>query len=230
VRVTAPLPHPEQPRDAESSEPSDEMIDGAGPQRSIALTDGVVAIALTLLALDLKPEPTGDHGSRALAHSLYDHAGQYASFAIAFALIAQFWFAHHRITRTVRHASTGLHLLTMVFLFGITLIPLTTYLTGTFGNPLSTTLFAANIAFVTLTLGLLGEHIHRHRLDDRRESDLDRQRRRIRSLCTLLIPGLVAGLAWVIGGDAAWFYFLFAVADVPGRLMTRRAQPGPATA
>lgn len=178
---------------------------------------------MTLLALDLKPDLPGGASSAQLADALSDHAGQYLAFLIAFALIAQYWSVHHRLMKTVRRTSSALLRATMLFLLGITLIPLTAYITGAYGNRLATTLFAANIVLVGLALDLIAEVIHHQRLDDVVEPDEVRTRRRLRSVVVLFIPVVVVALSFLLGGAAAWFYFLFYAADLPGALVTRRA-------
>ncbi|WP_375493950.1 TMEM175 family protein [uncultured Jatrophihabitans sp.] len=212
-------------RGAKQSAADEDQLLEAGAERATVLTDGVVAIALTLLALDLKPDLPFSANSRQLAHFLHTHLTQYIAFALAFYLIAQYWMTHHRMMRTVRRATARMLVLTLVFLFGITLVPLTTYLNGNYGNPLANTLFAANIGFISVLLLLMSEEIHRNRLDDRVESADDRLRRRTRSVMALLISGLVAGMSWVVHSDANFCYLLFIVADVPAdRLLRRRAR------
>ncbi|MBE7188912.1 TMEM175 family protein [Jatrophihabitans endophyticus] len=196
--------------------------EGIDPGRTLALTDAVVAIAMTLLALDLKPTLERTASTHRLAVYLGHHLGQYAAFAIAFALIAQYWMAHHQLMRGVRRASPRLMAETLVFLFAITLMPLSTYLTGTYSNPLANSIFAGNIFLVSLTLGLTGETVHRERLDGGTEQWSDRTARRVRSIVTLTIPTVVGVLDWVWGGHAAYLYLLFFALDYPGRLATRR--------
>lgn len=200
---------------------ADAAADEVGTDRAVTLTDGVVAIALTLLALDLKPDLPRSAGSHELAHYLREHAAQYAAFGLAFLIIAQYWLAHHQLMRRVGRATPALHRWTFLFLFGITVAPLTTYLTGNYSNPLASTLFAGNVALVSLSLALLGETVHRQRLDDRTETAAERRSRHVRSAVLLLIPALAGGLVWVVGGGAAWLYLLFLGSGLPGRVAVR---------
>ena len=168
---------------------------------------------MTLLALDLKPDlPTGA-SSRELGRYLREHGSQYGSFALAFAVIAQFWLTHHRVMNPVRRATRPLVSANLVFLFGITLLPLTTYLQGNYAGSLAVTLFAANILLISLSLAVIRAIVVRHGLDDRHESAVQRLERVTRGATILVIPVLVAGLSWVLGGQATWFFLLFFVPD-----------------
>src|SRR3954452_23319670 len=66
-------------------------------ERLVFFSDAVVAIAITLLALEL-PVPTGDTNA-AVWHSLGDHLGEYLAFLISFAVIGSHWFGHHQLFR-----------------------------------------------------------------------------------------------------------------------------------
>lgn len=66
-------------------------------ERLTFFADAVVAIAITLLALDL-PVPTGSTNGD-LWRSLRENFSDYLAFAISFVVIAARWNAHHRIFR-----------------------------------------------------------------------------------------------------------------------------------
>ena len=71
--------------------------------RLLALSDGVFAIAMTLLALDLTvPDNLGSHPtSQQLIHALAQHTDRYWSFLLSFYIIAIYWGAHRRLMRSV---------------------------------------------------------------------------------------------------------------------------------
>jgi uncharacterized membrane protein len=195
--------------------------------RFLTLTDGVVAIAMTLLALDLKPDLPSGASSRDLAHYLAVHTGQYLAFLIAFVLIAQYWVVHHQIMRTVTRHDGGLTWANMLFLLGITLLPLTTYIQGNYSTSLGTCLFAVNLLLVGVAALLLSEVIERKGL---REPPFDRDRAvrvRFREVTAMLVMLLVAIAAWVIPGQAAYLFLLLFGSDVPGRIAAGRQPSGP---
>src|SRR5258707_12593236 len=64
-------------------------------ERLTFLSDGVFAIALTLLVVSLSPpDPNGD-----LAAELWDMRPRFVSFAVSFLVIAVFWVGHQRLFR-----------------------------------------------------------------------------------------------------------------------------------
>ena len=83
-----------------------------GVERLLALSDGVVAIAITLLVLQLNvPSPaTLIHPDSAseLARHLGNGADQLISYVISFYVIAQFWLVHHRVFRRITGQQEGL--------------------------------------------------------------------------------------------------------------------------
>ena len=70
------------------------------PGRVIAFSDGVIAIAVTLLVLDLRAPSDTTH----LLHSLAAMRPAYLSYVITFMLVAQVWANHHVLFDHIRHA------------------------------------------------------------------------------------------------------------------------------
>lgn len=98
-------------------------------ERINTLTDGVFAIALTLLVFDIDvPDPTPVR----LAHlgGLWPNL---LAFGLSFAVVLRFWQLHHRFTAIVRAMEPGLMLLTFVMLGLIALVPFTTKLLSASG-------------------------------------------------------------------------------------------------
>lgn len=69
-----------------------------GPGRVHALIDGVFAIAMTLLVLDLPALP----GSAHFVHRFVESWPSYAAYVVSFATIALIWIEHHGMTSSVR--------------------------------------------------------------------------------------------------------------------------------
>jgi uncharacterized membrane protein len=94
-------------------------------ERTIFFSDAVIAIALTLLALELPvPSATAEHTVwQSFAHN-FDH--EYMSFLISFAVIGAFWFSHHRFFQDVSRVKGALIPLNLVSLLAIVLVPFAT--------------------------------------------------------------------------------------------------------
>ena len=84
-------------------------------------SDAVVAIAITLLVIDL-PVPES-HDSAELFAFLADHQTEYYAFGISFLVIATYWRGHHRLYRYVTDAPPPLVTANLAWLFFIVLTP-----------------------------------------------------------------------------------------------------------
>jgi uncharacterized membrane protein len=104
--------------------------------RLVFFSDAVVAIAITLLALDL-PVPTGSTVPE-FWRSVQDNAGHYAAFLISFVVIAAAWSDHHDLFRYVRRTDSRLRVLDSVWLATIILNPFATKLLIVSGQSLDT--------------------------------------------------------------------------------------------
>ena len=88
-----------------------------------AFSDGVFAIAITLLILEIKiPAP----GSGVLAAQLVKQWPSYVSFLISFAFIGIMWINHHRLFTHIKRSDNGLLFLNLLLLLGVTAVPFPT--------------------------------------------------------------------------------------------------------
>jgi len=125
----------------------DERESGAqAAERLTFFSDAVVAIAITLLAIDL-PVPEGDTFRLFWASVRHDD-GHYAAFLISFAVIAAAWFDHHDLFRYIRSTDARLRLLNMCWLLSIVLNPFATKLLVVSGQSL--TVHALRFGFYAL--------------------------------------------------------------------------------
>ncbi len=175
--------------------------------RLIFFSDAVVAIAITLLALDL-PVPAGDTVSE-FWRSVQDNAGHYAAFLISFVVIASAWSDHHDLFRYVMRADSRLRVLDSVWLATIILNPFATKLLFVSGQTTDTS--ALRFAFYALLQILesamvyaMLRHLISHRLADIPPKVAEKQADDSRDLITgfaLSIPVFfVTVYAWVL-----WF-------------------------
>ena len=97
-----------------------------GVERLVFFSDAVVAIAITLLAIEL-PVPSGAT-TGAFWSSAREHEGVYLSFLVSFLTIAVAWSHHHDAFKYARRADPWLRNATMIWLLTIILIPSATKL------------------------------------------------------------------------------------------------------
>jgi uncharacterized membrane protein len=135
-----------------------------GLERLTFFSDGVIAIAMTLLALDL-PLPTGADDAarwRSFAHLL---SQQYLSFLLSFVVVAAYWSAHRRFFDNVSRLGPGVVALNMLFLFAIVELPFATRVLGDDGpSQVGTVVYAVAVAAVGLSLLLLLWQVRRRGL------------------------------------------------------------------
>jgi len=91
-----------------------------------ALSDGVIAVAITLLVLDLRVPKL--EGEESLWHALTANWPSYASYVTSFLVIGILWINHHSLFRQIRYATRGLMLVNLTFLMLVVAIPFVTAL------------------------------------------------------------------------------------------------------
>jgi uncharacterized membrane protein len=90
-----------------------------------AFSDGVFAIAITLLILDVHVPPAS---SGHLASALARQWPTYVAFLISFAFIGIMWVNHHRLFNHIRRCDNTLMFLNLLLLLGVTVVPFPTAL------------------------------------------------------------------------------------------------------
>jgi uncharacterized membrane protein len=195
----------------------DDDQDMPGIDRLLALTDGVVAIALTLLVLQLQVPVTAaltkhPDSARALWHALDPDGSEMTSYLVSFLVIAQFWMVHHRVLRGMKGHSEGLAWRNFSFLLALTLMPFTSDLIGRYGtNPVAITLFGLNLVAISLSTQWIFLYAAHHNLIlDVARSARDERTARVRILLVISIVALSMVLAWTAPQLAkfVWLFFL----------------------
>ena len=185
-------------------------------ERLLALSDGVVAIAITLLVLQLNvPDPAklvNPDSASELATELSKGADQLISYVISFYVIAQFWLVHHRLFRRITGQQEGLAWWNFAFLFTITVMPFTSDLLGKYAsNPLAIDIFAINLLAATLATQLTLVYGRRRHLLTAQTAQETRITQLRVAASTLVIVASI-GIAWVNTGAAKYCWLLLAVA------------------
>lgn len=127
----------------------DERARNIDTGRVLALSDGVFAIAATLLVLDLKL-PDGLTGEQVTDH-LHDLIPVAGAYALSYVLIGVLWLAHHRLFRLVARVSGRVAQLNLILLGLISLLPFVTSVLARYGDQrLPTQLYAATITAIFL--------------------------------------------------------------------------------
>lgn len=139
--------------------------DSIALDRLIFFSDGVIAIAITLLALDLRLPDT----PRITNHDLVVMLGQllprYLAFVVSFIVIGAYWRAHHRMFRFIHRFESALLVRNMVFLFFVVQLPFLTAILGMHGDLFAAVcLYAAGMASMGLSSAWIWRYAARHHL------------------------------------------------------------------
>lgn len=126
-------------------------------ERLIFLTDGVYAIALTLLAVELVlPESAMDLHDNHLLKSLLESWPKVLAFLTSFAIIANFWVGHNVLFQHLRRLDGGLMWLALLQLLCIAFIPFPTSVIGThIADPVAQQFYFATLLVSGLVMAVL---------------------------------------------------------------------------
>ncbi|HEY3725884.1 MAG TPA: TMEM175 family protein [Solirubrobacteraceae bacterium] len=173
-----------------------------GTNRLESFSDGVIAVAITLLVLGITVPSPGSRES--LGHALLSKWPEYAAYATSFLTIGIIWINHHAMISRLRQADHSILILNLLLLMTIGILPfatnlMATYLRQSHGQALAAAVYSGAFLVMSLSFTALNRHIlliKAHMLGDPIPLD---QRRRILSRARLgLIPYLVAtALAFV---------------------------------
>ena len=124
-----------------------------GRQRIEALSDGLYAIALTLLVLELKLPSLGHGATNAdLLHALRELMPKMLTWFLSFWVMAVLWLSQVRVYHLVHSLSRTMVRLELTQLACVSLMPFSTALIGEHGDlPAASVIYAANMLAITLT-------------------------------------------------------------------------------
>jgi uncharacterized membrane protein len=108
-------------------------ITGQSLERLAALSDGIFAVAMTLLVLDLHvPASELIHGQRELWHTLAEAAPQLISYLMSFMTLGIFWNGQQAQLTSFTRSDRNLSWIHIAFLFGVSIMPFSTRLLAGF--------------------------------------------------------------------------------------------------
>jgi uncharacterized membrane protein len=155
---------------------SSEREEFTGIERMGAFCDGVFAIALTLLVLELRVPAADIVGREGLWHALGGHWSSYGAFALSFGIIGIMWANHHSLFRYIGRTNHIFSMLNLGLLFFTVLLPfptavLATYLPSPEARTPATVLYGANLVMTAIFFNLLWRYAIKGRRLLRPEAD-----------------------------------------------------------
>ncbi len=125
-------------------------------------SDAVYAIALTLIAVELHPPALDFEGDGTeLLHKLGGMSDEIIIFFVAFAVMGSYWLANHRFVATLGSMDSAYVFWTLPYLAWVAFLPFPAAAMGRyFDNPVAVSLFAVNVAMVSLLEWVLLRRAH----------------------------------------------------------------------
>jgi uncharacterized membrane protein len=197
---------------------------GRGLDRAISFSDGVFAIAITLLVLSFRVPHVPARGIDShLLSALTDEGDTLVGFVVSFYVIARFWMTHHRLSILLRHVDSTFIGLNLVFLAFVVFLPFPTEIMGVYGETTTAVVFYALALILT---GLLSTAVWEYALSrglmDPRLSVAWRRGGWIRGLAVPVVFATSIPIAFVNPNAAKYWWILLATQ----RWVTRRWAPG----
>src|SRR5262245_18470969 len=137
--------------------------------RVVAFSDGVFAIAITLLVLSIEvPSVSQDK----LGDALRDLLPFVYTYALSFVIVGLYWLTHHRLFRTLERVDRTLLWLNLLVLGVVALIPFPTEVLGRYGDTtLGTVVYASSMTIAGGSMLLLGWYVRHANLAPRTSHD-----------------------------------------------------------
>ena len=169
-------------------------------ERLGALSDGVFAIVLTLLVLELKiPDLPGTHTEGQMLADLAERLPNFMAWLISFVLVARFWVVHHDILASLARCHVGTMTWNFVVLAVVSLVPFGSALIGTYEyDPVAVIVFSVVFAMAGLSLAGFARHVEKDRPLHREDRVVDLGRHsRYHARVIPLVAGVSCSLAFV---------------------------------
>jgi uncharacterized membrane protein len=138
---------------------------GMSVGRLEAFSDGVLAIVITLLILDITVPA---EGSGSLAHALTDQWPQYLAYLLSFMIVGIIWLNHHATINLLARTNHRLQVLNLLLLLPVSVLPWPTALISEYasGPPsdqrLSVIVYGVVSSLMAVAFNVLWRYILRH--------------------------------------------------------------------
>jgi uncharacterized membrane protein len=178
--------------------------------RLIYFSDAVIAISMTLLALEMRlPAETGIFTEARLQHDLAAIATKYLAFFVSFLVIASFWVGHWRKFSFIRRVDSRLVWLNIVFLMAICCVPFVSSVLQEHGNlRTAVILYACVVIVAALLSAALWVYALRAGLVDPQITPLQIQRSLLSPLYIAGVFALSIGVSFYDADVAKFFWVL----------------------
>lgn len=202
----------------------DQEPTGLSKHRLEALTDGIFAVTMTLLVIDLKlPERAAVDDPSDLAIGVLHLIPTFIAWIISFFVLAIFWFSHHRLFHHVRVVNGNFVWLNILYLSCVSLMPFSSALAGEYSRILFSQWFYSSNMILLAVLGLLNYRyvFHHPELWDTSVTLGFYRGARVRTWGLMVVALVAVGIAWVVPGAGNTAFLLMIPVSILGRRVER---------
>ena len=129
-------------------------------ERLCAVTDGVYAIVITLLVLDLKIPETPGLSEALLVTELVEQVPNFLAYLASFGVVAFLWMRNHWILKSLKECDEMTFWINFMHLLFLALTPYTASILGHYHHdPLAVIFFSVSLGLASLSLLLLHRHV-----------------------------------------------------------------------
>jgi uncharacterized membrane protein len=175
------------------------LSDSLGLERLIFFSDAVFAIAVTLLALEIRL-PAGEEllDEKQLLEQIIGLWHSYLGYIISFMVIGVLWIAHHRKFRLIKFYNSRLMMLNLLLLMVVAFLPFPSSLLSRYPDRVATNFYSLTMIVGELMLALIWWYASRNnRLTDPKMDPQQRRRQFINPLVTSLVFLVSIGIAYL---------------------------------
>ncbi len=129
-----------------------------------AFSDGVIAIIITLMILEIKvPTIASNASSQMIWATVQGMTEPFIAYILSFVMVGVLWVNHHQFLRQLKHSDRNLLWYNLHLLFWMSLLPIPTNLLGQgFQRPEIAALYGFNMFMCALAFLLMREYVNRH--------------------------------------------------------------------
>jgi uncharacterized membrane protein len=197
------------------------------------LTDGIFAVVMTLLVLDISvPQISSSHDATdsaaagtELLNGLFDLWPKLLSFGISFIILAIYWLAHHRQFHYIKDVNRTLIWINFMFLMAVCLLPFSASLLGEYNQQqISIFVFGANSIIIASLLSVQWWYAisHHSRLIHENLDPITKTTSLRRLLFGIMVYLIAIGISFVDVHLSVYFFALILIsAFMPNKIMHR---------
>jgi uncharacterized membrane protein len=176
-------------------------LERLGLERLIFFSDAVFAIAITLLALEVRlPENASQFDNSQLLAQLLSMWPKYMGYIISFLVIGTFWVAHHRKFLMIKRYDSRLITFNLLILMVVAFIPFPSAVMSNSGSRTATIFYALTMMLGSILYIVLWHHAERANLIDTLLTQKQRKREYIGPFITSGIFLLSIGISYANTG------------------------------